>query len=595
MGQTFQLTAATEFAYDSTRSLFYVATRDGGVYALDPTRGTLDQKAFIPGALLSGLDVSPDGTFLLVADQQTTAGSSQSTLHRVSLPSWNVVDLSYRIDDFSFGSFDVSIAKNNVGVVTGGGSSSVLGIVSPGPVGANVSAWVGGYLINTRSYLISSESRNYTLIIQPGDSGGPMALFNAQTGVYLGRANDPSLDYGFNTGSADISEAAGLIIKSVYKHAYLYDLSLNFKGDISNIFGTDYSWFQFNAAGHQLFVASDWGDIKVYDVLTWKQVATISTTATFDGRINQASGMVNYGAAQSAMEVSDDGRFLLLRVNGGLEVVDLARDLKITQAGGASDDRLFGSVGPDTLNGGAGADTLMGGGGADTLDGGTGADLLQSGAGRSSLLGGDGDDRIKVGAGGGVASGGQGADTLSGVLADNYLRGDEGGDSLSGGGGFDDINGNMGNDTAHGNEGDDWVVGGKDNDLLYGEVGGDIVYGNLGADTCSGGDGFDWVRGGQGNDSLDGGAGDDWLWGDRGDDTVTGGAGADMFHIFSGAGLDRVTDFNYAQGDRVIIDYGTYTVTQVGSDTVIDLGGGDSMVLVGVTASSLPVGWITTL
>jgi len=68
-----------------------------------------------------------------------------------------------------------------------------------------------------------------------------------------------------------------------------------------------------------------------------------------------------------------------------------------------------------------------------------------------------------------------------------------------------------------------------------------------------------------------------------------------MFHFFSGAGLDRVTDFNYAQGDRVIIDYGTYTVTQVGSDTVIDLGGGDSMVLVGVTASSLPLGWITTL
>ena len=68
-----------------------------------------------------------------------------------------------------------------------------------------------------------------------------------------------------------------------------------------------------------------------------------------------------------------------------------------------------------------------------------------------------------------------------------------------------------------------------------------------------------------------------------------------MFHIFTGAGVDRVTDFSHAQGDRVIIDYGTYTVSQVGSDTVIDLGGGDSMVLVGVTASSLPVGWISTL
>ncbi len=117
----------------------------------------------------------------------------------------------------------------------------------------------------------------------------------------------------------------------------------------------------------------------------------------------------------------------------------------------------------------------------------------------------------------------------------------------------------------------------------------------LGNDTCFGGDGFDWVRGGQANDIVDGGAGDDWLWGDRGDDTVTGGSGADMFHFFSGAGLDLVTDFNYGEGDRVIIDYGTYSISQVGADTVVDLGGGDRMVLVGVTASSLPIGWITPL
>ncbi|MDO8321690.1 MAG: calcium-binding protein, partial [Phenylobacterium sp.] len=114
-------------------------------------------------------------------------------------------------------------------------------------------------------------------------------------------------------------------------------------------------------------------------------------------------------------------------------------------------------------------------------------------------------------------------------------------------------------------------------------------------DTQFGGDGFDWVRGGQGNDSLDAGAGDDWIWGDRGDDTVAGGAGADVFHIFTGGGLDRVTDFSYAQGDRVVVDYGAYSVSQVGADTVVDLGSGDRMVLVGVTASSLPAGWISAL
>ena len=52
-------------------------------------------------------------------------------------------------------------------------------------------------------------------------------------------------------------------------------------------------------------------------------------------------------------------------------------------------------------------------------------------------------------------------------------------------------------------------------------------------------------------------------------------------------------DFNYAEGDRVQLDAGTtYTLEQVGADTVIDTGGGNEMVLVGVKLSSLPSDWI---
>ena len=42
-----------------------------------------------------------------------------------------------------------------------------------------------------------------------------------------------------------------------------------------------------------------------------------------------------------------------------------------------------------------------------------------------------------------------------------------------------------------------------------------------------------------------------------------------------------------------MLDPGTvYTVSQVGADTVIDMGGGTEMILVGVTLSSLKDGWI---
>ncbi|MEJ1933695.1 hypothetical protein WDZ92_26130 [Nostoc sp. NIES-2111] len=154
-------------------------------------------------------------------------------------------------------------------------------------------------------------------------------------------------------------------------------------------------------------------------------------------------------------------------------------------------------------------------------------------------------------------------------------------------------------------EGADLISGGALSDILNGYAGADsldggagldVINGNQGSDTVSGGDGADVVRGGRDDDLVLGGAGNDFLAGDRGSDTLTGGAGADLFHTFAGAGLDRVTDFSRAEGDRVLLLSGqSYTVSQQGGDTVIDLGGGTQMVLVGVQQASLTEGWIITV
>jgi Ca2+-binding RTX toxin-like protein len=234
--------------------------------------------------------------------------------------------------------------------------------------------------------------------------------------------------------------------------------------------------------------------------------------------------------------------------------------------------------------GGPGAETLSASAAFEAVDGGDGADSL---AGDAAV------NRLSGGAGADVVMAGGGNDTVSDIGGTNYLRGDEGDDSISGGSGFDDSNGNMGADTIHGNGGDDFSVGGKDNDVLFGDDGDDIVWGNLGADTCDGGNGADQVRGGQGDDVIFGGSGNDFVSGDRGNDTVVGGTGADLFHGSQDAGIDRVLDFRLAEGDRVQLDPGTtFTLIQSGADTVIDMGGGNQMILVGVTLSSLTPGWI---
>ncbi len=221
------------------------------------------------------------------------------------------------------------------------------------------------------------------------------------------------------------------------------------------------------------------------------------------------------------------------------------------------------------------------------------ASTPQGGGSGGSSAATNGNDNLQAAPGRAPLNGLAGDDTLTGTSGQDYLRGDEGADRLVGGDAFDDVHGNMGNDTVLGGAGDDWVVGGKDNDMLSGDDGDDIVYGNMGEDWNEGGAGADIVRGGQGNDQVFGQGGNDWLAGDRGDDTLSGGSGADIFHTFAEAGLDRVTDFNAAEGDRVqLLPGSTYSVIQSGADTVIQVTGGAQMVLASVQMSSLAPGWI---
>jgi len=194
-----------------------------------------------------------------------------------------------------------------------------------------------------------------------------------------------------------------------------------------------------------------------------------------------------------------------------------------------------------------------------------------------------------------------GDDTISSGSGPDYLRGDDGNDSISGGTNFDDINGNRGADTADGGAGDDWVLGGQDNDVLHGGQGSDLINGNLGSDTCDGGEGNDVVRGGKDDDVILGGTGDDHLFGDLGSDTLTGGEGADVFHVALENGRDVITDFNYAQGDRIRVDGDVdFRAAQVGENVRVTLIYGTvgvpyttAIVIQSVNLSAMSDGWIT--
>lgn len=324
----------------------------------------------------------------------------------------------------------------------------------------------------------------------------------------------------------------------------------------------------------------------------------------------------------------------------------LGNDAANRLLGNAGDDLLTGGVGADVLVGGTGNDVSAGGAGNDQLwagggdlgndvmVGGAGADIVGGGAGNDFLIGGGGDDgdtlnlfltnEEQAGDGSDTLFGGAGDDTLlgggwdDGAVADNgryddgeavsgdtstdYIWAGTGNDLIVGAAGDDQLGGGKGDDTVQAGSGDDVIYGGNDagdtgrNDVLSGGDGNDEIFGGAGNDRINGDAGDDNLFSGGGNDTVNGGAGDDTLWGGGGNDVFTGGAGADIFVFGANHGDDTVTDYDVEE-DSLSLGGATTVFTDAASvadaavaisgGVLIDLGGGDSLTLQGISLSDL--------
>ncbi len=258
--------------------------------------------------------------------------------------------------------------------------------------------------------------------------------------------------------------------------------------------------------------------------------------------------------------------------------------------GNELDNTLVGNDANNVLSGGAGADTLKGAGGDDTLDGGEGFDFATYANAPGPIV-------VDLGVSGPQYTGIAGNDTLvsiEGVIGSQYndvlLRGFGDAVTLRGEGG-DDIfhDHDQGNDTFDGGEGIDTVSyvtsGGAsvEIDLAAGtavSVGGSVNT-LISIENARGSEGNDRLTGDDGPNRLEGGAGADTLAGSKGDDVLSGGPGADLFVFRTGDGIDTITDYMPAEGDRFDLSgvagvhgFADLNITQQGTDTIITLGSG---------------------
>ncbi len=174
--------------------------------------------------------------------------------------------------------------------------------------------------------------------------------------------------------------------------------------------------------------------------------------------------------------------------------------------------------------------------------------------------------------------------TETGVIIENGIGG-LGDDTVTGNGVANRLGGRSGNDSLLGLAGDDTLIGGAGDDALQGGQDNDRLNGGGDNDTLDGGAGDDILNGGDGNDEINSGSGVR--------DVLFGGAGEDLFVFDDGTGRDVLRDFQ-DDVDEIRLDQalwgGGLTELQVldtyardlGANTVLNFGGGDIVILIGV-------------
>lgn len=255
-----------------------------------------------------------------------------------------------------------------------------------------------------------------------------------------------------------------------------------------------------------------------------------------------------------------------INTRGGDDVVDLTSNTFIYGAVkvyvGDGNDIIWSNAGDDFLSGGAGSDTILGWVGEDTIEGGGGPDLLYGGGDRDKINGRSGPDLLE---------GGDGDDTLRGGKQNDTIHGEDGKDRVDGGSGVDKLYGGNHNDR---------LIGRSGPDLLDGGIGNDELFGGNQNDTLMGGGGIDILEGGKGKDILNGGDGDDRF-------VFSKGSGNDFIEYFlPGAGSDDVIQLVSITGFDDFTDVES-AASQVGSDTVIDLGGDNQIILLGIRTDDI--------
>ncbi|HYV36374.1 MAG TPA: hypothetical protein VE988_11755, partial [Gemmataceae bacterium] len=296
------VTTRRDLVFDDTRNLLYITTSTGKVERYDVVNHTL-MTPFNVGTSLNGADITPDGNFLYVAEDQIAA--SFGTIHKVNLANGDITDLTYSLTGNETGAFDIAIGASGLALFSSKATSSATVPLHQIDLSNDI--------ITTRADKPSIESStsiyrsaDRSLLVFTGHTNsGNVFTFDGLLNTFLGQMNlNSSLlrPIAVNrNGTMIASDASG--------HVRIYDKTLNSVSSFLDLVGAPV----FDPVKDYIYMAVQ-GDLKSANALT----GTNGFTMSIGDRVNSASNL-NTGL----MAISPDDRWLFLSTDSGVRVFEL--------------------------------------------------------------------------------------------------------------------------------------------------------------------------------------------------------------------------------------------------------------------------------
>ena len=304
VGTFIPATNRVDMIYDDSRSLLYISS-GGDVLRYDLTSDTF-LTPFHVGFSLMGMDLSPDGNTLAVADAGSGGGSKW--VHLIDLPSGAITEAYFTLGFLETGTFSVAYGNDSALMISSQfGGSGWVPLRRYDPVLGTVTAVAS---VSQNSMLSASADGSVVAVAQGDQTGGPVGRYS----VSSQSITQSLFDASYFLYEIAVNRNGTQLAVPTSGGCSIYELSGN--GLVNtNVIGLSGAGRPAGAVYHPssdavFFSWVNTGDVRVYQSVSWTELARFDFQTTFTSPTNAYSN--------GRMKISRDGAIIFAMVPGGV-------------------------------------------------------------------------------------------------------------------------------------------------------------------------------------------------------------------------------------------------------------------------------------